>query len=181
MREILFRGFHEDENGKETICLDGRKIKGFWVYGYYFIHNPEMACLSSDQKPLRHLIIKDGSCDWGFEPPIESFEVIPETVGQYTGLTDKTDKMIFENDIIKTQPYSDRPYSAKAKSKQHVGVVYYHIRQFKNSKNQQNYEALWDVKIKDMGKYVNYSWSAFYRCEVIGNIFSNPELLKDKE
>lgn len=34
MREILFRGFHPDENGTTTITLNGKKIKGEWVFGY---------------------------------------------------------------------------------------------------------------------------------------------------
>ena len=33
MREILFRGFHPDENGPQEITLDGIKIKGRWVQG----------------------------------------------------------------------------------------------------------------------------------------------------
>ena len=37
MREILFRGFHEDMNGKETIYIDGREIQGEWVEGFLYI------------------------------------------------------------------------------------------------------------------------------------------------
>lgn len=33
MREILFRGFHPDENGTEKVFVNGEWIKGFWVYG----------------------------------------------------------------------------------------------------------------------------------------------------
>lgn len=33
MREILFKGFHRDEKGKETILLNDEEIKGEWVFG----------------------------------------------------------------------------------------------------------------------------------------------------
>lgn len=34
MREILFRGFHPCD-GPDTIVVDGEKVKGRWVYGFY--------------------------------------------------------------------------------------------------------------------------------------------------
>ena len=105
--------------------------------------------------------------------------VDPDTVGQYTGLTDKNGKRIFEGDIVRTQPFSDRPYSKKAKFKQHIGVVEYHINHFKNNLYEQDYEANWRVNIKDYGGYGCCDWSAFFKCEVIGNIHDNPELMEE--
>ena len=35
MRELLFRGFHPCD-GSDTIVVDGEKVKGRWVYGFYW-------------------------------------------------------------------------------------------------------------------------------------------------
>lgn len=89
--EILFRGK----------CIDS----GEWVYGYYVKHDAVKVCFSSDDPKTRHYIVRDGFCDWGFEPPLEYVEVDPETVCRSTGVKDKNGKLLFEHDIVKMRSY----------------------------------------------------------------------------
>ena len=116
-------------------------------------------------------------------PKMNDFEIDPDTLCEFTGLTDRNGKYIWENDVIKTQHFTNRPYSKYAKEKQFNGYVYWKESKFNGDSKyeEQIYSGEWDVKIKqDIGAFVHYSWGSLWDCEVIGNIFDNPELLEGK-
>ena len=86
--------------------------------------------------------------------------VDPETVGQYTGLKDKNGKKIFEGDIGKIPLYEGCQEKA-------IAVV------------------AWDILCAVFylhGKRVNTDFYHYFGndCEIIGNIYDNPELIGGK-
>ena len=103
-------------------------------------------------------------------------EVIPETVGQFTGLTDKNGKKIFDSDVLKI-----------ISSVQ--GEIMDNTRAFQSVKREDCAVVLWDyktggykLKVYHKGKYKRIANFAIghlrvYNAEVIGNIYDNPELL----
>ena len=135
MREILFRGKHTRT--------------GEWVEGLLW------------KKKYNHdkLFI---SCFPDKDDNEEIYIIKPETAGQYTGLTDKNGKKIFEGDIVKRE-YTLRHGETKKTRETQIGVVVYSNREcgFQVEKKC-NLRKPWD------GDTI----------EVIGNIHDNPELLK---
>ena len=110
-RQILFRGFHPCD-GPETIVVDGEKVKGRWVEGDFLSDSNGdtyiTACKFTPMMPgfekRTTLPIRCNHPEkWVLSVDVPVFEVIPSTVGQYTGLTDRDGKRIFENDIITTK------------------------------------------------------------------------------
>ena len=83
--------------------------------------------------------------------------VIPETVGEYTGLTDKNGVKIFEGDIIKSTTSGT------------IGKVGYYPEE----------GAFMVLFNASSGYCVGYLDINMSTIEIIGNIYDNPELIKD--
>ena len=138
MREILFRGKRVDNGewieGHLIWCEDGR--------ARIIPSHTDIFCYEMDESIIQTV----------------AHRVIPETVGQYTGLTDKNGAKIFEGDICR-----------KFKSGDCVSVAWHGtMAGYVWSKRKENNRYIFDFgdlfRVSD--KY-----------EVIGNIHDNPELL----
>ena len=130
MREILFRAKRID---------DGKWVEGYYQKRYDLLGNEEHLIFHADSYKV-----------W------EYAEVDPETICQYTGLTDKNGNEIWENDILKFDKNSARYDFVKYKF------------------NENSVEA-------DLHENHDIEFSEFVKeNEKIGNIFDNPELLQEE-
>lgn len=105
MREILFRGFTPDKNARAEITVKGEKVSGMWVTGYYWEPRDTTFCFKQDYdmhpNNTKHFILFDEMTDWGLPNRHMQADVLPETVGQFTGRCDIKNHRVFEHDVIK--------------------------------------------------------------------------------
>lgn len=141
MREIIFRGQKVDN--------------GEWVYGFLCCAN-----IIDDWTPHKW---EDEEGNTGEYCTTERYKVIPETIGQFTGLTDKNGKKIFEGDIVattRTFAHCNRIYEVRF-SEARCGWFPF-------------------ASGDGCGCCENEVECPEY-VEIIGNIYDNKDLLEDKE
>ena len=106
-------------------------------------------------------------------PVSSAYPVLSETVGQYTGLTDKNGKRIFEGDILQGEQY---PFKSDGKYNYFVEVCYWDnapefgIYTFKNPKA--DIRGICEGNTDDMQDWESSAW------EIIGNIHDDLELME---
>ena len=151
----------KNKDDRENLFKAKRIDNGEWVEGYYIYHIKRTICPFGDSvKPEdeQHVIMQDGFSDWNMPRDTVVYEIDPDTLCQFTGLTDKNGKKIWENDILRRDGYWD-------------------IRiEFEN--------GVFMVRNADKVQYINRvtctSINTFNikSYEVVGNIFDNADLLE---
>lgn len=156
MRERLFRGIPKSDIERYAfgnIWKDN--CDGSFVYGSLVVNKDRYyICVSAMCKI--NCCINNGMTSM--------IEVIPESVSEFTGITDKNGNKIFEGDIVKVESQLfGSPFWVGKVGK----VVYEECSYFIEPKNPMESEYLFADECADF--------------EIIGNIHDNPELLKEGE
>lgn len=155
LREILYRG--------------KRKDNGEWVYGYPMRDTAPCsakargACVCPHGGSVSVIIFWDDPFhEYDYE------DVVPETMGEFTGLTDKNGAKIFQGDICDFSVFDFNDCDT-----QYRGVVVYSGSRFMLWKTAES-----EYCGADGGFDLDWVIGQDDEFEVVGNIHDNPELLE---
>jgi uncharacterized phage protein (TIGR01671 family) len=142
--------------GREIKFRGKRKDTGHWVSGSFYEKAQPLQCIKSEQEDKKeYFIIFPGVSDWNMPRPMYQVEIIPETLGEFTGIKDKHKKEICEGDIV--QRISMAPGGIDF-----IGKVVFDEGSF----------------FIENGKDAILLFDEVDELKVIGTIYENPELLE---
>lgn len=139
---------------REILFKAKRLSDGKWVEGALF--DGENHCIIGQIIDFSPYV--EGECK------IVGYEVDRNTICQYTGLTDKNGNKVWENDVVR--------YTDEIVNKVKTDLVEWN----------ETHASFIRLHKSQMGlQYLYINEGVLNRCEVIGNIFDNPELLKGEQ
>lgn len=160
MREHLYKGKRIDN--------------GEWVYGGIYVDGKKYYIVA------RTRYIPD-TRDWDEAEYYDKHKIYkptyieckPETICEYTGLTDNNGTKIFEGDIVKLESgWFTAIFNCIEIKENENYIVFYDEK-----------HARYDLQTEDTDiEFKRVAWGQFINSEVevIGNIYDNPELLEEK-
>lgn len=153
IREVLFRG-QTRKYGEEVVMETGEKLPSQWVYGSIFSGTGDFSVIYGWEA---------GEGQTGSN--IKKWTVYSDTVGQYTGLTDKNGVKIFEGDIV-------REHLKGLEEAFHcVCLDYGRVFWYQKTARFLRTAAIFSDDCQEMTEYHEY--------EVVGNIYDNHRLLEE--
>lgn len=206
--KLLVRAFHESTTGPAVIYVNGKWMTGKWIIGYYN-YNPLLdrheVFSYDDIQCYVHIVVPETICRFtGFYDSTPWQEISRDEMSSFLS-TKKEDssfntrenwkgRMIFENDIVQ---YIMEDYEFDCQSVVHIGEYHqdgsdgeYRARRcygpfvrvdnftclddwvsasdFPNHYREENLTLLTSPNLEDKN-----------RCKIIGDIFTNPEILSD--
>lgn len=153
MREIIFRGKRLDN--------------GEWLEGYLF-HD-----VDSGETEIQFMQYETDDC--GVDCWRNGYEVDPETVGQFTGLTDKNGTKIFEGDIIKSDNGKQSAISVVKFGEYYPQMFYKMLDMCCPGRRHMLANGFYAESIDKHEEMILFQSPCV---EIIGNIHDNPELLE---
>lgn len=146
MREILFRGKSTKTNQ--------------WIYGGFHIWEKRQVCVFGNDRlkddEISCVITVNSFADWNMPRTMHAVEVIADTVGQHTGLTDRNGNKIFEGDIVNILTENEE-----------IGIIVYEDGGFIVRADKFSIDFINNINGTDV--------------EVIGNKYDNPKLMEIQE
>lgn len=137
------------------------KKDGKWLYGYIGQSRTRMLKNEYIETVIFSNTLSFNNDNYSFI--VNDISIQEDTIGQYSGLNDKNKTKIYEGDIIKWH-HDDRLYVVVFKN----GMFYASVEECNN-----------DV-FGGFPLYALCDEEKGYNCEIIGNIYDNPELIKNK-
>jgi len=155
-------------NIEDLLLCKAKNAYGEWIHGLLVHRNTgysyALPYAHSDDQGVKHLT------ELAIQTRTENglltvYSIIPETLCRFTGMLDIGKNKIFENDVLLTQPYTDKICSTKAKSRQFQGIVKYNFSPDTN-------ESGWALELtEDTGKFRHYNWNEFFEAKILSNVF----------